>query len=403
MDSNKQRQLVDRALAASDGVLRLEPAWVARDFPPPGYRLECVGLRDDQYDVGDRGFICERWFASVTKADNRIGPPDEGLSYLQIEDKERLTLKRAVEVAGDLILGKAYAATHAGLGRLFKVYDFSTRIPYHLHPLAKHTQLLGRNPKEEAYYFPENLDMGPHPETFFGVHPWISEQRRHDVLLPYLQDWDSELILQHARAYLLAPGEGFHLPSGVPHAPGTAVTLELQEDSDVYAMMQAVVDGNSIPKDAMFKDVRAEDRAQYGEGFILDMIDWDTSGDPYFYENRHLTPQLAEDQPGGVEHWIYYNTTKFSGKRLIVRPGQAFTSRENGVYSVLTWQGKGRLGNQEIDGGNPGRDELLVSHERAIQPITVENTGSIDLMIIKFFGPDINRDVPMIPRYPSVE
>ena len=131
--------------------------------------------------------------------------------------------------------------------------------------------------------------------------------------------------------------------------------------------------------------------------------DRNTSGDPYFYENRHLSPQPAEDQPGGVEHWIYYNTTEFSGKRLIVRPGQAFTSRENGVYSVLTWQGKGRLGNQEIDGGNPGRDELLVSHERAIQPITVENTGSIDLMIIKFFGPDINRDVPMIPRYPSVE
>ena len=32
---------------------------------------------------------------------------------------------------------------------------------------------LGRNPKEEAYYFPEDVDLGPHPETFFGVHPYI--------------------------------------------------------------------------------------------------------------------------------------------------------------------------------------------------------------------------------------
>jgi hypothetical protein len=30
----------------------------------------------------------------------------------------------------------------------------------------------------------------------------------------------------------------------------------------------------------------------------------------------------------------------------------------------------------------------------------VENTGSEDLIIFKFFGPDINLDVPMLPKYP---
>jgi hypothetical protein len=40
-----------------------------------------------------------------------------------------------------------------------------------------------------------------------------------------------------------------------------------------------------------------------------------------------------------------------------------------------------------------------VSHAKAVTPLTVENTGGEDLVIIKFFGPDINRDVPMIPRY----
>jgi len=32
-------------------------------------------------------------------------------------------------------------------------------------------------------------------------------------------------------------------------------------------------------------------------------------------------------------------------------------------------------------------------------PLWIENTGAEDLVIIKFFGPDVNLDVPMIPQY----
>ena len=37
-------------------------------------------------------------------------------------------------------------------------------------------KLVGANSKEEAYYFPEDVDLGPHPETFFGVHPYIVQR-----------------------------------------------------------------------------------------------------------------------------------------------------------------------------------------------------------------------------------
>lgn len=399
MEPNKLREVVEQALARGNGILRLRPAWVARDFLPPGRRL---GLREEEYDVGERGFICERWLASVTHADNRIGPPDEGLSYLALDSGEQITLKEAVEVAGPSILGAEYARTHKGLGRLAKIYDFGARIPYHIHQRKEDAALLGHNSKEEAYYFPEGLDVGPHPETFFGVHPYIVEQKKTDLLLPYLVEWKDDLILRHSRAYLLVPGEGFHLPSGVLHAPGTAVTIELQEDSDVFAMLQALVAGKIISKDLLFKDVHPERRAQRGERAVLDQIDWAISGDPYFYENRHTPPVPVTEtpQPGGEEHWIYYNTTKFSGKRLIVKPGQTFTSLDKGVYNILVWQGEGRVDGHPVKAGDFERDELLVSHARATTPMTIENTGHSDLMIIKFFGPDINLDVPMIPRYP---
>lgn len=47
MGTPEVRKKVEKALANGNGVLRLEPAWVARDFLPPGKRL---GLPEDQYD-----------------------------------------------------------------------------------------------------------------------------------------------------------------------------------------------------------------------------------------------------------------------------------------------------------------------------------------------------------------
>ena len=76
-----RRDHFERALSDGDGILRLEPAWVGRDFLPAGRRL---GLAEGAYDLGDRGELCERWLGSTTRADNRIGPPDEGLSYVSV-------------------------------------------------------------------------------------------------------------------------------------------------------------------------------------------------------------------------------------------------------------------------------------------------------------------------------
>jgi hypothetical protein len=395
---DNKRGIVERELAKGNGILRLEPAWVARDYLPPGRRL---GLKEEEYEVGERGWISERWLGSTTKADNRVGPPDEGLSYIGLEGDERITLHEAVQVAGPLILGEAYARTHGGLGRLAKIYDYGARIPFHLHQREAEAALVGRNPKEEAYYFPRDVELGAQPETFFGVHPYIAEQKLYDILLPYLVAWKDDRILRHSRAYLLMPGEGFHLPAGVLHAPGTALTIELQEDSDVFAILQALAAGKVISKELLFKDVCPQDREARGERAILDHIDWEVSGDPYFYENRHISPQpvVGTKHESGEEHWIYYNTSKFSGKRLAVKPGQRFTSVDKGVYNILVWRGRGRYDGHEIEAGNFGFDELLVSHAKATVPIVVENTGSEDLMIFKFFGPDINLDVPMTPQY----
>src|SRR5262249_17249453 len=154
-------------------------------------------------------------------------------------------------------------------------------------------------------------------------------------------------------------------------------------------------------KELLWKDVRIEDRERYGERFILELIDWDQNGDPYFYENHHMPARVIEasQQAGGGEQWIFYGTPKLRGKKLVVRAGQTYRSQERGVYSIFVLEGAGLYGEMEVRAGVPGLDELLVTHGRATRDLTVRNTGDRDLVVVKFFGPDICTDVPYIPPY----
>lgn len=396
LNENKAlKSAAEKEIEKSNGVLRLKPAWVARNFIPPGRRF---GLPESEYSLSARGGICERWIGSTTKADNKVSVPDEGLSFLNIEMKEEITLKEAVEEFPEIIMGKEYSKTHQGLKRLPKLFDYADRLPYHIHQMQHHAALVGANSKDEAYYFPEGVEMGEHPETFFGVHPVIAETKKYDLLLPHLVEWKDDKILKHSFGYTQNPDDGFHVPSGTLHAPGTALTIELQEDSDVFAMMQAKVGKIFISKDLLWKDVRKIDRDKFGEKIILEMINWETSGDHDFYKNRHTPPKLipGSKNAGGEEYWIFYNTKKFSGKKLIIRPDKSYSSKDNGVYNILVWKGKGKFNGIEIAGQNFILDELLVCHDTAVSSVNIENTGKEDLIIYKFFGPDINPDVPML-------
>jgi hypothetical protein len=107
-------------------------------------------------------------------------------------------------------------------------------------------------------------------------------------------------------------------------------------------------------------------------------------------------PVVGSRQDGGEAWWIYYGSAKFSGKKLVVRPGCTYRSVEAGVHSVLVWSGIGSYGGVPVRGGDPSSDEVLVVHDRAVRGVEIRNTGSEDLLAIAFFGPDLNPDVPRI-------
>jgi hypothetical protein len=384
----------------SNGILKLAPSWVARDFLRSGHRL---GL--EEYSVEDkrRGEICERWFGSTARAENTYGPKDEGLSYIVCPDASRLLLLDAIRLAGELILGREYSMLHRGLNLFTKFFDFATPIPFHLHQMDRHIVPKGKNSKEEAYHFPEGVPMGAFPYSFLGVHPSIAKPENRTKLIPYLERWETDEILKFSRAYKLVPGEGFLLRSGTLHAPGTALTLEIQETSDVYNMFMPPPGDKPASRDLLWKDVDPEARSRNDLEALLDLVNWDVAGDPYFYEHYHLTPIPANTpvQTGGHEDWIFYGTRKFSGKKTVVNPNARFTFQERGAFTLFVWRGRGSINAVPVAaGGDHSQDEFFVVYDTARRPITVENTCQEDLVVFKFFGEDVNPDAPGVPAYP---
>ena len=97
--------ILDRALDAGAGLLRLTPTWVPRSFLHPGKRIKLAPT--DWYALGThRGGIDERWFASTTEAANEGRAADEGLSYCVFQG-QRFLLRDAVAEAGARLIGKA--------------------------------------------------------------------------------------------------------------------------------------------------------------------------------------------------------------------------------------------------------------------------------------------------------
>ncbi|MFP6648145.1 MAG: hypothetical protein VB817_01710, partial [Pirellulaceae bacterium] len=69
VSSDNVAAILDRAMDAGGGLLRLTPTWVPRSFLHPGRRLKLH--TDDLYAYGaERGGIDERWFGSTTEAAN---------------------------------------------------------------------------------------------------------------------------------------------------------------------------------------------------------------------------------------------------------------------------------------------------------------------------------------------
>jgi len=392
-----EKQLVEKALNEGKGVVRLEPAWVPRSFCIPGRRLKLHP--DDYYSYGaNRGGIDERWFASTTKADN--GPLtslNEGLSYIHVDDKSKVLLKDALEVAGADILGADIVKKYGGWMMYSKFFDNEEPLPHHIHHTDKMAANVGRTGKPEAYYFPKQLNNhgGYFPYTFFGLNPGTTK----DDVKKCLSNWEKSDngILFLSRAYKLRPGTGWDVPPGILHAPGSLLTYEPQRASDVFSMFQNIVWEAYTPRELLEKDIPTNKRGDLD--YYIELLDWQLNIDPEFYEHRYMAPRPTKPleamrAEGYEEYDIVYKSEFFSAKELTILPGRSALIKDDGPYGAILLQGHGSFGALDVDSpamirfGQMTHDEVFVTAKAAKEGILVKNPSATDdLVMLKHFGP----------------
>ncbi|NWF69111.1 MAG: hypothetical protein HXY40_08495 [Chloroflexi bacterium] len=395
LDSEK-RSLAQQALEQGAGVVRLMPNWVPRVFCVPGRRLRLHP--HDLYALGAaRGGIDERWFASTTKADN--GPltaADEGLSYIYVGEGQKVMLADALESHGADFLGQETLDRYGGWVMYAKFFDNMYPLPHHLHQNDEYASKVGKLGKPEAYYYPPqyNFALNTFPYTFFGFEPGTKIEQVIDCLKRWHEGDNG--ILGLSKAARLTLGTGWHVPTGILHAPGTLCTYEPQRASDVYSMWQSLVaDYQVVDESNLWKDVPSAHHGDYD--YLAQMLDWDANVDPLFKEKYFCVPKPAhEPHPklGYQEKWIVYGSEFFSAKELTVYPGRTVSVSDPAAYGLICVQGYGLFGKFHISAptliryGHMTEDEFFVSVSAARAGIEITNRSTSEpLVLLKHFNP----------------
>ncbi len=400
-------QRIQNALNAGEGVLHLAPTWVPRTFIMPGRRLK-LDERDLYVHGLHRGGISERWFASTTKAENGPSTPhDEGLSYVVGTDGETFLFKDAISSQGVSIIGKKMFAKYGRWPNYAKFFDPSGAIALHLHQRQQHASQVGMEHKPEAYYFPVQMNHAPNsfPYSFLGLEPGTTK----DDIRRCLERWQEgdNNILTYSKAYFHKPGTGWTMPAGVLHAPGSMCIFEVLWGSDVFCMMQNVIEGRTNPIEVLNRDVPKSKKKDLD--YIVNMIDWEATVNPNFKEDHYLEPIVSSQGDGYTDKWVIYgklhNQDLFSAKELSLQVGSSAVIKDKGASGVVVIQGRGKIASYQAEApnhiryGQMTRDEFFITDEAARRGVEIQNTGHEPLVLLRYFGPSVSGDMPKVGDY----
>jgi hypothetical protein len=350
--ADRLRDFLDR----HRGVLPLKPCLVPRGYRGGG-RLAGKGpgcvRRNGKY-------LVERWIASSTRAGWGDPNTQNGLSHLA-EFRPATRLAEAVQALPDVLLGPGRAAAHAGQFRvLTKILDPYDPIGFHFHqkdetvradPAAFPGEFCG---KDEAYYFLQ-CPKGAWPYTHVGILPEVTREQ-----LVAAMSAGREALLEISPYFLQRPGTGFFVPAGLVHSPGTVLTLEIQQPSDVGASFGLHTRGHDLAD-----PIALEAAAQQ----VLRHVDLDLCRQPDILQRFAINPIPVEPSSPGLECSRIVPpsvTPKFSAQRLVAR--QPCTYRVQDCFALLVWSGQGTVQGHLAQRGC----EFFVSHRAASDGIRIE-------------------------------
>ena len=385
------------ALDKGQGVLSMAPTWVPRPFNRPGNRLRLHP--DDYFAMGmERGAIVERWFSSITRVETKGAGPNEGMSYVNVDDNpEHVVLfKDFIDALGSSLIGTELMERYGTWPMYSKFYDYLLPLFHHIHHGEEACKRYGDvKPKHEHYFFPKqyNQHPGEMPVTYFGFDPSVSRGEVRERLSDYSKR--DIHITELSRAFRMELDTGWYTPAGVLHAPGSLCTYEPQWNSDVMAMWENVVNGEVFGHDALAGYVPESKKDSLDA--IMDVADWELNTCTDYRERFFRRPMAEQQGEGFTQKWICYGNDYVAAKQLVVLPGKEAAVSDRAAYGCVVVQGRGTFGVYDCESptfiryGELSADEFFVSQDAAKRGVRVRNASRYEpLVILKHFGPDVN-------------
>ena len=177
----------------------------------------------------------------------------------------------------------------------------------------------------------------------------------------------------------------------------------------MFGMYQSMVEGRYVPWELLVKDVPKKYHRDLD--YLVEQLDWEGNVNPSFKDSHYLEPIVADGGNGSgyVDKWIVYGKVAgeelFSAKELTVQPGTKVTIRDNGAYGLIAVQGSGTVNGKRLQTpamirfGELTEDEYFVGHGAARDGVVYDNTGTEALVILRYFGPEVNPEAPTIGAY----
>ena len=404
-NATDDEQVIRDTFAKGEGIFRLFPAFVPRQFGKAGHRLKLHP--DDYFAFGmERGSITERWFSSTIAAQN--GPTakaDEGMAYVCVDydSDEKFALRDAVKVLGAELVGEELWEKYGSWPMYSKYFDNENPLFHHLHLTFEDAERVGKLGKPENYYFPKQLNnyFGEAGYTYFGFDPDVTKDEIRERLAKYKDD--DTRITDLSRAYRIELGTGWYTPAGVVHAPASVLTYEPQWNSDVNSVYENIVSGEVYPP-RMLDEELPEDKKTVDD--VVALMDWDKNIDPHYRKHYFRRPITEIETDAYISKWITYANPYIAAKELTVYPGQTAVIKDGAAYGCIFVQGHGKFGVYDAEApmllhfGQQSTDEFFVSEKAATDGVVITNLSKVEpLVVLKHFGPNC----PGMPQKGSEE
>ncbi len=395
IDQTKQskRNKILNMIEHQKGILFAEAATVYR-CQYSGRDIIAKNSKFTEGYVDDRGYVpVEWWIMSKTPAENEITKENEGLSYLFLENGEKILFKDAIEIAGEDLLGdyvEAWPLTKIldiGGEQIKSSFSESPEVP----PIPVHVhsgdiiegKAVGPG-KLEAYFFPK-VNVPPYNKdlsgtiTRLGLKPGVSKEEVIQRLKHFGQD---DSMYEVCNTFEVNAYDGWTILPGVIHSPGPWTTFEIQTPQDDFNLgswqLGQRFNENELPEKKRSLQLRG---LKDEEDFVNQVINWEQSQDPNFKDKWYRKSQVLQEGPWGKQLQIFFDN--FYGEAFEINSSAIWTrNADNKPFAGIVWSGQGTINGNPISAENKNTKEFLVTPKNSL---SIVNTGDIPLIIYTVF------------------